>query len=377
MAIGPRFTVRHWSVRSHFGSSRDPSPRLEFPLHLPSRQPPSRLFESGFCLLCTSHGPCCLSPYHQVWEIRLYRILSALCGGIWIQSWEEASYVQSLWEDFSAAERHIGRFLTRQEWQEKGKQQSERLSGHVSTQPKHVTPAMSRRSSVVSWSDSPRDQAVPKSEDAVMEDCTESHQAEINKKIKANDKLRKTLTLGEQPRNQVGTTAPAAMGPCAPSEPVLHPSSFAVTSENAVTSSCFVNRVDCAAPHGFDTFPAHLAWSQPLVGTQSAHVGHLGNEPMSVISGFYAESSAVVQGKSCVVRLSQGSDTDRSGGSCGKHTSPARLARSQTDMGTQHANVGYTGVDFSMVSKSEILSSGLHAVEVVDPDSHAESPAVV
>ena len=53
---------------------------------------------------------------------------------------------------------------------------------------------MSRRSSVVSWSDSPRDQTEPKSEDAVMEDCTESHQAEINKKIRANDKLRKILT---------------------------------------------------------------------------------------------------------------------------------------------------------------------------------------
>ena len=27
-----------------------------------------------------------------------------------------------------------------------------------------------------------------------MEDCTESHQAEINKKIRANEKLRKILT---------------------------------------------------------------------------------------------------------------------------------------------------------------------------------------
>ena len=51
-------------------------------------------------------------------------------------------------------------------------------------------PITSRRSSVVSWSDSPRDQAVPKNEDAVMEDCTESHQAEINKEIKANDKVK-------------------------------------------------------------------------------------------------------------------------------------------------------------------------------------------
>ena len=81
---------------------------------------------------------------------------------------------------------------------------------------------------------------------------------------------------------------------------------------------------------------------------------------MSVISGFCAESSAVVQGKSCVVRaVSHGSDIDRSGGSCGKHTSPARLARSQPDVGTQHANVGYPGVDFSMASKPVFLSSGL------------------
>ena len=51
------------------------------------------------------------------------------------------------------------------------------------------TPAMSRKSSVVSWSGSPREQSEANGEDAVMEDCTETHQAEFNKKIKANDKL--------------------------------------------------------------------------------------------------------------------------------------------------------------------------------------------
>ena len=40
-------------------------------------------FESGFCLLCTSHGPCCLSPHHQVWEDWLYWFVSALRGGLW------------------------------------------------------------------------------------------------------------------------------------------------------------------------------------------------------------------------------------------------------------------------------------------------------
>ena len=42
---------------------------------------------------------------------------------------------------------------------------------------------------------------------------------------------------------------------------------------------------------------------------------------MPVISGFYAESSAVVQSKSCVDRaVSHGFDVTMSGGSCGKGT---------------------------------------------------------
>ena len=54
---------------------------------------------------------------------------------------------------------------------------SRNVSPATSRRSRSTSPAMSRWSSVVSWSDSPRDQAVPKSEDAVMEDCTESHQA--------------------------------------------------------------------------------------------------------------------------------------------------------------------------------------------------------
>ena len=55
------------------------------------------------------------------------------------------------------------------------------------------SPAMSRRSNVVSWSDSPREQEA-NGDVAAMEDCTESHQAEIIKKIIANDQLLKILT---------------------------------------------------------------------------------------------------------------------------------------------------------------------------------------
>ena len=64
----------------------------------------------------------------------------------------------------------------------------------MSRRSRNVSPAMSCKSNVVSWSDSPREQSEANGEDAVMEDGTETHQAEINKKIKANDKLRKILT---------------------------------------------------------------------------------------------------------------------------------------------------------------------------------------
>ena len=71
---------------------------------------------------------------------------------------------------------------------------SRNSSPGMSRRSRNVAPAMSRKSSVVSWSDSPREQLEANGEDAVMEDGTETHQAEINKKIKANDKLRKILT---------------------------------------------------------------------------------------------------------------------------------------------------------------------------------------
>ena len=72
----------------------------------------------------------------------------------------------------------------------------------------------------------------------------------------------------------------------------------------------------------------------------------------AVIPGFSAESSAPVQGKSCVDRaVSHGFDVAMSGVSCGKDTSPAHLARSQPGVGTQYAHVGYPGVEFETVQR--------------------------
>ena len=41
----------------------------------------------------TSHGPCCWPPKHHVWFFWLFWVLSAICGGKWVRSWEEASYM--------------------------------------------------------------------------------------------------------------------------------------------------------------------------------------------------------------------------------------------------------------------------------------------
>ena len=56
---------------------------------------------------------------------------------------------------------------------------------------RNSSPGTSRKSSVVSWSASPREDSEANGEDTVMEDGTETHQAEINKKIKANDNCGK------------------------------------------------------------------------------------------------------------------------------------------------------------------------------------------
>ena len=124
------------------------------------------------------------------------QVFFAACGGKWVRSWKKPAICQT-----------CGRIFPRPN--------SRNVSPVTSRRSRNTPPAMSRRSSVVSWSDSPRDQAVPKSEDAVMEDCTESHQT-------WNE------MLGEQSRSHVGTALPAAMGPCAPSEPVPHSSGFVV-----------------------------------------------------------------------------------------------------------------------------------------------------
>ena len=138
-----------------------------------------------------------------------------------------------------------------------------------------------------------------------------------------------------------------------------------------------------------NTSPARLARSQPDVGTQHANVGYPGvdfsmaSKPVFLSSGlavsnehavevvepdFPAESSAVVQGKSCVERaVSHGFDVALSGGTCGKDTSPAHHARSQPGVGTQFAHVGYPGVE--LVSRATYISRKNRNLETVQRQS--------
>ena len=84
----------------------------------------------------------------------------------------------------------------------------------------------------------------------------------------------------------------------------------------------------------------------------------------AVIPGFSAESSAVVQGKSCVDRaVSHGFDVAMSGGSL------AHLARSRPGVGTQYAHVGYPGVE--LVSRATYISRKKRNLETVQRHSKA------
>ena len=235
----------------------------------------------------------------------------------------------------------------------------------------NTSPAILRRSSVVSWSDSPRDQAVPKNVEAVMEDCTESHQTWSE-------------MLGEQSRSQVEIALLAAMCPCAPSEPVPHSSGFVATSEHAVISgwsagSCApvqsIPRVDCVETHGFGgvesvTRATYISMPSKPVFFSSGLAVTREHAVEAVVPSFSAESSAPVQGKSCVDRaVSDGFDVTMSSGSCGKDTSPAHLARSQSGVGTQYAHNGYPGVE--LVSRATYFSRKRRNLETVQRHSKA------
>ena len=190
--------------------------------------------------------------------------------------------------------------------------------------------------------------------------------------------------LGEQSRSQVETALPAAMGSCAPSEPVPHSSGFVAASEHAVISGWSAGsfspvqstpHVECVETHGFGgvesvTRATYISMPSKPVFFSSGLAVTSEHAVEAVIPCFSAESSAAVQGKSCVDRaVSHGFDVAMSGGSCGKDTSPAHLARSQPGVGTQYAHVGYPGVE--LVSRATYINRKKRNLEAVQRHSKA------
>ena len=135
-----------------------------------------------------------------------------------------------------------------------------------------------------------------------------------------------------------------------------------------------IPRVDCVETHGFGgvesvTRATYISMPSKPVFLSSGLAVTGEHAVEAVIPGFSAESSAAVQGKSCVDRaVSHGFDEAMSG-SCGKDTSPAHLARSQPGVGTQYAHVGYPGVE--LVSRATYISRKKRNLEAVQRHSKA------
>ena len=186
--------VRSHSGSSHFGSSWGPSPRLEFPLHLPSRQLHQDSFRVRF-----------LFAVLIAWPLLLVALSSSVGNLVVLESCPLPVVANGYTAGRKPATcRTCGKTFPRPNVTLSdpspagGKgikgNRSRNSSPAMSRRSRNVSPVVSRKASVVSWSDPPREQSEANGDDAVMEDGTETHQAEIIKKIRANDKLRKMLT---------------------------------------------------------------------------------------------------------------------------------------------------------------------------------------
>ena len=153
------------------------APRLEFPLHLPSRQPHQDSLRVRFLFAVYIAWPL-LRVDHVVHfgKFGVHWCVPASSGEKGYQAGKKPATCRSCGKTLLRANVTLSDFLPGR--------------GYGNSQT--VSPALSRRSSWVSWSDSAHEQSVPSGEDAIMEDCTESHQSEINRTIKAERQTAET-----------------------------------------------------------------------------------------------------------------------------------------------------------------------------------------
>ena len=169
-------------VRNTSVDTRCLGSRLEFPLHLPSRQHHQDSFRVRFLFAVYRMVPVACRPIIKCGKTGCAGSCPPSVVGCWYTAGQKPATFRTCGKTFPRPNVTLSDVLPARG--EKKKRNSIQ----------NASPAMSRRSSWVSWSDSPREQSAPSGEDTIMEDFTESHQSEINRKIKANDKLRKLLT---------------------------------------------------------------------------------------------------------------------------------------------------------------------------------------
>ena len=157
-------------IRSHFGSSRDPSPRLGFPLHVLSRHPHQDSFRVRFWFCCV----------HRVAPVACRLVIKcgkAGCTGSCPLSVVECGYkagkkpatCRTCGRTFPGPSVTLSDFLPA------------RGDGKKRNSSQHASLAMSPRSSWVSQGDSLREQSVASGEDTVMEGCTDpDHRTTLN-----------------------------------------------------------------------------------------------------------------------------------------------------------------------------------------------------
>ena len=192
---------------------------------------------------------------------------------------------------------------------------SRNASPATSRRSRNTSPAMSRRSSVVSWSDSPRDQATPKSEDAVMEDCTESDQAEIKKKIRANDKLltnmpdeHKSLIYGDSLKAKMQSLDDEKVALLASKRQFLHLQSRIEKQKNYLER--ILREIETKQQHRLEILQNWIEADQELDAAHAKQVQAKHEMSILVAEQTAENAKAVNQGTSGIQSLSSSSNPD-------------------------------------------------------------------
>ena len=244
---------------------------------------------------CTTHGPCCWKPNHHVWYFWLFWVLSGVCGGkLGTKLGRSQPHVRPVGRLSRA--RTVGTHL---------------LSRLDAAETLHLPCLVGQV-----WFPGATHRAIKRCPKVWRQSWRTA------RNLIRFGTIRWVNSLGIKWERQYQPL-------CAPARPASRCCIHQVSRMQVSTPlSLVVSKLASNARYLMDSANlVEMAQYERFLYTWArkfAQVGYLGVESVPVISGFHAESSAVVQGKSCVDRaVSHGFDAAMSGGSCGKGTSPA------------------------------------------------------